>query len=64
MSSIIIQHQKEWNGVVVEASDYNVKALELVIPDIQLSAQQMQAIIDARIYAQSLGMNFRIIIGR
>lgn len=59
-----VDYLKEWNGVVVEASDYNVKALELVIPDIQLSAQQMQAIIDARIYAQSLGMNFRIIIGR
>ena len=53
-----------WNGVTVQSSDFDSKVLELVIPDIQLSSEQLQAIIDAKTYAQSLGLTMKIIVGR
>ena len=56
--------RREWNGVVVEASDYSSKVVELVIPDVQLSSAQAQAIIDAKVYAQSLGLVMKIVVGR
>lgn len=54
-----------YNGVTAyEGVQFTSKSLELVIPDVQLSAQQMQAIIDAKAYAQSLGIGFKIVVGR
>lgn len=44
--------------------DFSSKALELVIPDVQLSMEQIQAIIKAKEYASSLGIGFKIIIGK
>ncbi len=44
--------------------DFSSKALELVIPDVQLSMEQIQAIIKAKEYAGSLGIGFKIIIGK
>ncbi|OPX43956.1 hypothetical protein CLHUN_21990 [Ruminiclostridium hungatei] len=44
--------------------DFSSKALELVIPDVQLSMEQIQAIIKAKEYANSLEIGFKIIIGQ
>ncbi len=58
-------HGTRYNNVsVYEGTQFTAKSLELVIPDVELSTAQMQAIIDAKAYAQSLGLGFRIVVGR
>lgn len=55
---------RSWNGVEVRSTDYDSKVLEFVIPDIQLSATQLQAIINAKAYAQSLGITLKVIVAK
>jgi hypothetical protein len=65
VNQLIKFHGANYNGVTAyEGVQFTSKSLELVIPDVQLSAQQMQAIIDAKAYAQSLGIDFKIVVGR
>lgn len=49
---------------IYEGVQFTSKSIELVIPDIQLSALQVQAIIDAKVYAQTLKIGFKIIVAR
>ncbi|MBP2658492.1 MAG: hypothetical protein H6Q69_1524 [Firmicutes bacterium] len=50
------------SGVVVKASDYTSKVLELVLPAAELTAAQLNAINMAKQYASELGIGFRIVV--
>lgn len=50
------------NGIQVLQENYNSKVFELALPDATLSAEQMNAINEAKQYAAQLGIGFKIVV--
>lgn len=55
---------RKWNGITVRSSDINIKQLQIVLPDIEPTSQQVTAISNAIEYAQNKGIEIIITIGK